>query len=226
MKTIYLVANWKSNKTVSEAKDWLSVISRQLSDITIPAHVTIILCAPFTISAFLQEEITKLHLPIQMGVQTVSSYPSGAYTGEVSAEMLKGLTEYVLIGHSERRRYFHETDEDLKNKSKQATLNGLKIIYCVEGVNQEIPKEAVAVLYEPQSAIGSGKTEDSTVSATICQTISEKNNHVPVLYGGSVTEKTLNGFLSQPAISGVAVGGASLKPEQFIELIKVFSSYV
>ena len=222
MKQFYLVANWKSNKTVPEAKEWILAFGHLLSDKKIPTNVTIILCAPFTVSALLQEEITTLHVPIHLGVQTISSYPSGAFTGEVSAQMVKGLVEYVLIGHSERRRYFHETDEELFNKSKEASDNGLKIIYCVEGADQAVPSEAVAVLYEPKSAIGSGISEDPIISAHMCEKISEKNNHVPVLYGGSVTEKTMNGFISQASISGVGVGGASLKPEQFIQLIEAF----
>lgn len=225
MKQLYLVANWKSNKTVEEAKEWVSVISHNFSDVKIPSHVSVILCAPFTVSAILQQEASTLALPMHLGVQTISSYPNGAYTGEISAQMVKGLADYVLIGHSERRRYFHESDAELLEKAKQAAGNGLNIIYCVENADQPVPTEAVAVLYEPQAAIGSGKSEDPAISNTMCKTISEKHSNVPVLYGGSVTEETVKGFIEQPYISGVGVGGASLDPVRFFHLIEAFSSY-
>jgi len=221
MKQYYLVLNWKSNKTIEDTKNWFI----QFPFRNKPDNLTIILCVPFTVLSTVKDEIRRRNLPIYVGVQTVSSFPNGAYTGEVSAEMLKGLAEYVLVGHSERRRYFHETDEELYKKSQEATKNGLKIIYCVEGVDQNIPGETAVVLYEPKSAIGSGKTEDPAFSEQIVREISQKNHNIPVLYGGSVTEKTMGGFLSQPSISGVGVGGASLKPEQCIQLIEAFASY-
>ncbi|KKT60807.1 MAG: Triosephosphate isomerase [Candidatus Gottesmanbacteria bacterium GW2011_GWA1_44_24b] len=221
MKQLYLVANWKSNKTVDEAKNWIFQFKFRKT----PDNLTIILCAPYTVLSLLKDEIEKAALPIFLGAQTISSFPNGAFTGEISAEMLKGLVEYVIIGHSERRRYFHETEEELQKKAQEAASRGLKIIYCVEGVNQRIPENAALVLYEPQTAIGSGKAEDPAISNQICREISEKNHDIPVLYGGSVTEATLPGFLSQPSISGVGVGKASLDPEQFLRLVEAVSSY-
>jgi len=225
MKTIYLVANWKSNKTVSEAKDWLSIVSRQLSAIKIPVHVTIILCVPFTVSAIFQEESNTLQMPIHLGVQNVSQFPSGAYTGEVSAQMLRGLVEYVIVGHSERRKYFNETDEMLVKKVEQAKSSGLKIIYCVENDLMSIPVDTDIIVYESFVVIGSGKPEDPATAEVMCHKLKEKNGGKPVLYGGSVTKETVKEFCAQPSIDGVIVGGASLKSEQFIQLIEAFSSY-
>jgi len=226
MKQLYLVANWKSNKTVSESLEWLHNFKLQVSDFVFHDQIVLILCVPFTVAAILQEELSKIVLPIHMGVQNVSSFSSGAYTGEVSAEMLTGITEYVIIGHSERRRYFNESDEDLFKKTEEAKNHGLLVIYCVENADQPIPESVDLVLYEPQTAIGSGKTEDPTISNEMCKEISIKHHDIPVLYGGSVTEETVQGIVSQENISGVGVGGASLKPDQFMRLIKAFSSYV
>jgi len=219
MKQLYLVANWKSNKTIDEARDWILQIQfREKPD---TAHV--ILCAPFTVLSVLKTEIEERKLPISLGAETVSTYPDGAYTGEISASMLKGLVEYVIIGHSERRRYFHETDEELTKKAEEAQKNGLKIIYCVEGLTQPIPEGVTMVLYEPKSAIGSGTNENSEISNTMCEELSKKNHGIPVLYGGSVTEKTIHEYVAAPSISGVGVGGASLNPEQFMMIIDAAS---
>ncbi len=224
MKPLYLMANWKSNKTIDEAMTWFSAIESHMAKRTLPDQVKIILCVPFTVSAILQEKIKKSNLPISLGVQNVSAFPSGAYTGEISAEMLKGLAEFVLIGHSERRRYFHETDEELFQKAKAAAASGLKTIYCVDAASVPIPDMPAMILYEPQSAIGSGNAEDPVVANSVCKQLLEKNQSIPVLYGGSVTEKTLKGFLTQPEISGVGVGGASLDPEKFLQMVDVMSS--
>jgi triosephosphate isomerase len=173
----------------------------------------------------LKEEIQKANLPIVLGAQTVSSFSSGAYTGEVSAQMLQGLVEYALIGHSERRRYFHENDETLSKKVMEAKKYGIKCIYGVEGIDQVIPVGTDMVLYEPPSAIGSGVVGNTEEVNTLCQKMSSLNNEIPFLYGGSVTEVTVKDFISKPSIFGVGVGGASLNPMQFAQLIDAMAAY-
>lgn len=225
MKTIYLVANWKSNKTVEEARSWLSDFSCELREFKTPLPLTVILSVPFTVSAVLQEEIKKLEMPIHLGVQNVSQFQSGAYTGEISAQMLEGLAEYVIIGHSERRKYLNETDEMLLKKVEQAKLSGLKIIYCVENDLMPIPDGVDIIVYESFAVIGSGKPEDPASADLMCRALKEKNGGKPVLYGGSVNKETMKEFCDQPSIDGVIVGGASLKPDQFMQLILAFASY-
>lgn len=221
MKQLYLVANWKSNKTVEEAQNWILQLKfSKKSD-----NLTIILCAPYTILAVLKYAIGQSQLPISLGAQTVSSFPNGAYTGEISAQMLKGLVEHVIIGHSERRKYFNENDTMLFEKTGQAKLANMKIIYCVENWNMFIPPGVSKIAYEPVTAIGSGKAEDPNTAEDVCRRLKEKHRGIPILYGGSVTSENIVMFLKQPSIDGALVGGASLDALQFAHLVDAVSSY-
>jgi triosephosphate isomerase len=224
MKQLYLVANWKSNKTVNESISWIRTIQFPISNIQLSNTCTIILCAPFTALAPLKGEIEKAKLPIHLGAQDISPFGKGSYTGEINADMLKGLIEYVLVGHSERRKYFHEKEEELSFEVLQAHSADFQIIYCIEEENTDVPASVDIIAYEPISAIGSGKAEDPDSANKVCKKIKQKNHQKPVLYGGSVTEKTIHGILSQPAIDGVLVGGASLDPEHFLRLVEAISS--
>ena len=221
MKQLYLVANWKSNKTVEEAQNWLLQLKfSKKSD-----NLTIILCAPYTTLAVLKYAIGQAQLPILLGAQTVSSFPNGAYTGEISAQMLKGLVEHIIIGHSERRKYFNENDAMLFEKTKQAKLVDMKVIYCVENWNVSIPPDVSKIAYEPPTAIGSGKAEDPNTAEAVCKRLKDQYRGIPILYGGSVTSENIVSFLKQPSIDGALVGGASLDTLQFARLVEAISSY-
>jgi len=134
MKMTYVVGNWKSNKTIREAIEWWDAFAALISaDQTIVSRaekrpVTVVLCAPLTVLPELKEHVAGVGLPIFLGAQDVSPFPEGAYTGEVSARMVKELADYVIIGHSERRRYFQETDSELEFETLQAQSAGLSTI--------------------------------------------------------------------------------------------------
>ena len=176
---------------------------------------------------------------------------SGAYTGEISPMMLKDTgVEYVILGHSERREYFNETDEKINEKIKKALETGLKPIVCVgekletreagktnellelqvtkafTGVDIDDPKNVV-IAYEPIWAIGTGKSADAKTAEEACGFIrsvlakvlsKELADEIRILYGGSVKESNITEYMAQPDVDGALVGGASLKPESFIEL--------
>ncbi len=224
MKHIFVAGNWKSNKTRSEADVWLREFKVQSLKFKVELQKTsIVLCVPFTLLSLLHDQIHQFQLPIQLGAQDVSPYPSGAYTGAVNARQLKELVDWVIIGHSERRKYFRETDIVLAQKVQQAKDAGLQIIYCVQDEHVIVPQGVDVISYEPPwaiSAVSNWKTQDPKVAGDVCAIIKKKNPDAVVLYGGSASAENVISFLSQPAIEGILSGGASLDAEKFYQLIQ------
>lgn len=213
MKKLLIAGNWKSNKTAREAIEWLG-------NFKLETQAPVVLFVPFTLLYPLKQEIDRLQIPIELGAQDVSPFPDGAYTGEVSARQIKDLADWVIIGHSERRKHFGETDEILEKKVSQARLAGLQIIYCVGDDVTVVPQGVDTVAYEPVWAIGTGKSDTPENANTVVGVIKAKT-HVPVvIYGGSVTPENVSLFVSQEGIDGVLPGGASLDPIKFATLIK------
>lgn len=203
-----------------EAIEWLHNFKLQT------VNFKLILCVPFTLLYPLKQEIDRLHLPIELGAQDVSPFPDGAYTGEVSARQIKEFADWVIIGHSERRKHFGETDEILEKKVSQARSVGLRIIYCVGDDIAVVPRGVDTVAYEPVWAIGTGKSDTPENANTVVGVIKAKT-HIPVvIYGGSVTPENVSSFVSQETIDGVLPGGASLDPEKFSQLITAASAVV
>jgi len=216
MKKLLIVGNWKSNKTILEAKKWLQEWNVQFPISNIQwRNATVVLCVPYTLLYPLKQEIDRLQIPIQLGAQDVSPFPDGAYTGEVSARQVREFAEWVIIGHSERRQHFGEADAMLAQKVDQAKKEGLKIIYCVQDEHIVVPQGIDVIAYEPVWAIGTGKSDTPENAQHV---IAAMNAGIR-LYGGSVTPENIRSYVEQPAIDGVLVGGASLDPEKFISLI-------
>ena len=210
MKKLLLAGNWKSNKTIEEAREWL----RQFI-----TNSPIVLCAPFTALSTLKQEIQKRQLPISLGAQNVSKFDDGPVTGEISARMIRELADWVIIGHSSRRSNFNESDEDLAIKVDKAKAAGLQIIFCVPDANTSVPPSADVVAYEPVWAIGTGKTDTPENADEVCEKLKEKVGNAMVIYGGSVTDKNVRSFVEKPNIDGVLPGAASLDPKTFARLI-------
>lgn len=188
---------------------------------SLPSHITVIVCP-----AYHHLGIFDGKLPFATGVQDLSPFDSGAYTGEVSAAMLGKHVQYALLGHSERRKNFAETDTFVADKVRQAMTNNIRPIVCVSDVTQVeslstlIPDFASKgmLLYEPLFAIGSGESDTPENANNTAETI-RQILPVPVLYGGSVVPENVNGFCTQEHLSGVGVGGASLDADKFLKLI-------
>ena len=176
---------------------------------------TIIICAPFTLLQFLHERARTFEL----GAQDVSPFGEGAYTGEVNAKQLKEFVTWIIIGHSERRKNFGETEDILKEKVAQAKNIGLKIIYCVPDENSTMPTGVDVIAYEPVWAIGTGKTDTPQNANRVVEVLKSKFS-IPVIYGGSVSPENVASFIAQPNIDGVLPGGASLDAVKFAELIQ------
>ncbi|OGH09734.1 MAG: hypothetical protein A2152_03940 [Candidatus Levybacteria bacterium RBG_16_35_6] len=218
MKKLLIVANWKSNKTHKEAKKWLTEFLNFKQQITNLENKEIIVCPSYTLLAFLKLFTSENNLAIKIGSQDLSSFSTGAHTGEVNSEQIKEFADFTIIGHSERRR-MGEGDEALKQKVEKAKESGLEIIYCVSDLNQVIPGGIEIVAYEPIFAIGSGNPDTPENAQKTAEMIKGKTGVKFVLYGGSVTSKNVDEFTKMEGIDGVLVGGASLDPVEFSKLI-------
>ena len=245
MRTPLIAGNWKMNTTVSEA---VELVHRMLGELNQIRNVEKVFCPPF-ISLTAVAEILE-GSSIKLGAQNMYFKDRGAYTGEVSPLMLADLCEYVIIGHSERRQYFNETDEIINKKIKAALEVGLKPILCVgeklgeseAGKTEQVVSRqlgsalaeldvlnGIVIAYEPVWAIGSSKSATGEQANETIGFIRQKvanlcgrvtAQNLRILYGGSVTAENISEFVKQVEIDGALVGGASLKAEQFISTIR------
>ena len=224
-----IVANWKCNPTtVKEAE---SIFQKTEKGIKNVKNVETIICPPFIYLSMTVSEDPG----IKTGGQDCYFEEKGAFTGEISPNMLKQIgCQYVIIGHSERRKYQEETDGMINKKIKSSLKAGLRPILCIDNIDQvkkgidglsQQDLENLVVAYEPIWAIGTGKAcgtpEAKEMSLVMKDILGDK---VPVLYGGSVSSQNAQCYIKEAGFNGLLVGGASLKPEEFIEIIKTVDS--
>lgn len=218
MKNIWIIANWKSNKTIAEALDWVSKVG---SKIPHAENIKVVVCPTFSCLSEVKKAVTVGNFPIMVGSQDISAFGIGAYTGEESAELVKDLISLSLIGHSERRENFSETDEIVSKKVDQAVRADILPLVCVQGSDTPVPEGVKLVAYEPTFAIGTGNPDTPENANQVANTLKEKYGlGVEILYGGSVTSTNIKSFINQENISGVLVGNASLDAEEFIKIVK------
>jgi triosephosphate isomerase (TIM) len=219
MKKLFIIANWKSNKTTEEANDWLQKLAN--GGLEQNENKVAVVCAPFTLLPLLKSYSDEVILPVAFGSEDVSPFDEGAYTGEVSADEVKEFADYAIIGHSERRNLFKEDDELLTKKVQMALKAGLTPIFCIQDENTFIPEGVTLVAYEPVAAIGSGHPDTPENAERVIKSVKEKNPKVQyVLYGGSVTPENIHTFTQSPSIDGALIGGASLDAQKYIQLIQ------
>jgi triosephosphate isomerase (TIM) len=249
MRKKVIAGNWKMNNDLSESQNLITRITSGLSNIK--TNCEVIICPPYTslseANSLIKNTIVKL------GAQNVYHKDNGAYTGEISPQMLKSVgCEYVIIGHSERRTIFKESNETINKKVKKSLDHGLKVIFCIgetleereQNITNDVVKKQVIeglqdidekeisnmiIAYEPVWAIGTGKVatpqQAQEVHNFIRKLIEDKYSSgtaesLTIQYGGSVKPDNAKELLSQPDIDGALVGGACLKADSFIEIIK------
>lgn len=238
-----IAANWKMNKTIEETGDFISSFFSMVKD---AADVDILIAPPFT-SLSVASRLLK-GTDIKLGAQNVFYEEKGAFTGEVSPAMLLSVNcSHVIIGHSERRHYFSETDEIVNKKIKTARKNNLNVILCIgeslkerednktfevlekqlSGSLKDVQMEGIDIAYEPIWAIGTGKTAapgQANEAHKFIRGWLRKNREgtegVRILYGGSVTPENIESLMAEPEVNGALVGGASLKPDSFAKIVK------
>ena len=245
MRVPMIAGNWKMNTTVSEAVKLVGEMRPLLDPIN---NVEKVVCPPFVSLTAVKE--TLKGSSVKLGAQNMYFEEKGAYTGEISSLMLSGLCEFVILGHSERRQYFGETNEVINKKVRAALKAGVKPILCVgeslaqyeagkteavvtdhvTGSLKDIPACASLVIaYEPVWAIGTGKAATSEqankIIGIVRKIVAKLYNdsfaqNLRILYGGSVTADNIADLMAQPEIDGGLVGGASLKVDAFTSIVK------
>lgn len=247
-RRIIIAGNWKMNKKIGEAIDLANSLKRSLYDIE---EVEMVICPPYTCLSDVKEVILETN--IKLGAQDCYWEKEGAFTGEVSADMLKDAgCDYVIIGHSERRQFFGETNETVNKKARAILKEGLKPIVCVgekleerkKGKTFDVVKDHVinslagltkeemlktVIAYEPVWAIGTGinatKDEAQEVHKYIRGLLGKMHGEetaksVRIQYGGSVKPDNIKELISQEDVDGALVGGASLKADSFVQIVK------
>ena len=248
MRKIIIAGNWKMNKNIAESIDLANSVKRAVYDI---GEVEIVLCPPFTSLSDVKEIIMDTN--VKLGGQDVYWEKEGAFTGEISCGMLKTIgCEYCIVGHSERRQFFGETNQTVNKKAKALLAEGLKPIVCVgekleerkKGRTFDVVKDHVenslagiskedilnvVIAYEPVWAIGTGvnatKEQAQEVHKYIRGLLAKMYDDrtagsIRIQYGGSVKPENIKELISEDDVDGALVGGASLKADSFVGIIK------
>ena len=247
MKNYLIAGNWKMNKTASEAKDFLDQLNTRLLN---PIKSEVLVCPPFTALASARKHLGSV---IKLGAQNVHPEVHGAFTGEISISMLTDLgLSYVIVGHSERRTIFGETDRFVNEKVRALLASPLNPILCVgesleerktnktfEVIGRELEHGLqnvsatdagrLTIAYEPIWAIGTGETATPEIAQSVHHFIREwlkthfnaqVSDAIRLLYGGSLKASNAHDLLSQEDIDGGLIGGASLKVDDFLAIIR------
>ena len=244
----FIAGNWKMNNTAAQAVELINGINAQIAGET---SVDVAVCPTFTALDASSKALAGSN--VKLGAQNMYTKASGAYTGEISADMLKEFNcAYVILGHSERREYFKDTDEFINEKVKAVLANGMKPILCVgekleereagntiavvskqtsEGMAGLSAEDAqkVVIAYEPVWAIGTGKTATPAMAQEVHAEIrkvladlfgAEAAENIQILYGGSMKPENADDLLKEKDIDGGLIGGAALKADSFVALVK------
>jgi triosephosphate isomerase len=243
MPDLVVAGNWKMNTTVSEAVALAAGVRDGAASVS---GVELVLCPPFVSLAAVSDVVKGS--AVKVGAQNMHFEDSGAFTGEVSPGMLQGLCDYVILGHSERRQMFAETDETVNSKIKAAQAAGLKPIMCVgetlekreagkasdiisgqvrAGLDGITDTSGLIVAYEPIWAIGTGQSATPETAAeimggaileTLRSLFATSADNIPLLYGGSMNAGNAGDYAAQDCIHGGLVGGAALQAESFLQV--------
>ncbi|HIJ78252.1 MAG: triose-phosphate isomerase [Desulfobulbaceae bacterium] len=225
--TKYLLANWKSHKSLAQAESWLHEFSRLYR----PTEGLKVIIAPAMVHlAPLRQLLNNPAMPeLALASQDLSPFPLGSYTGAVAAEMVRGLVDFAILGHSERRRYFHETNQDVANKVSEARAAAIQPIVCLDrpyaraqlAALDEADLKGLLIGYGPVEAIGVDIPPSPEKVGKVIAELQAMAPDAAILYGGSITAENAADYLGLAGVAGLMVGTASLAAEEFARICAI-----
>lgn len=218
-KELWLIANWKSNKNLAEALDWVSRVGPKIN---LKENIKVVICPQFEVLEEVKKAIQVGGWQLAVGSQDLSPFGPGAYTGEEAAQTLSEFVSLAILGHSERRQNFGETDEMVAQKVEQAKKASIIPLVCIQGKETPVPNDCWLVAYEPIFAIGTDNPDTPQNANEVAMDLKQKYGSVlEVLYGGSISAENCQAFVKQDSISGLLIGHKSLDAEEFIQIINL-----
>lgn len=226
-----VVANHKANLKWQDVSNWVEEVVKGAADFA----GTIVLCPTSPFIGAVAQKINEAKIQISVGIQDISAFPEGAYTGAVAASQIAGLCEFAIVGHSEEKKYFSETEEVSIKKLNMVLDAGITPILCVKDPDQlhqyvklepqiQNKSDQIVFVYEPPEAISGGgdyNAQDTEFANEQAKSFKEIiGKQILVIYGGSINPENAEAFFSSEHLSGGLVGQASLDPQKFIGILK------
>jgi triosephosphate isomerase len=222
----FVIGNWKCHKSLVDARSWFDAFAGLYQPIP---DVSVILAPPFICMDGISQYVRGLGLKgVSLAAQDISPFPKGAYTGAVAADMVKGMVEYVIVGHSDRRRYFHEMTQDIVNKVGEAVDAGLTPIVCVDEPSfisqlsplKECDCEKMIIAYGPVDALNFRIPQSPEGVVKTVAEIARFYPHRSIVYGGSIDPENAGQYVNLPGLAGLFIGAASLDANSFAAICK------
>ena len=230
--SLLVVGNWKCNKSIDQARSWFDQFRRGYHPV---AGVEVVIAPPLLLLAQLAEYAEQTRIEnFSLAAQDISPFPLGSYTGATAADMVKPFCRYVIVGHWERRNYFHETSLDAVNKVSEAADASLIPIICVDETNAmsqltalgDIDCDKLVVGYTPVDGTSYREPQSPEKIAEVAGYIAQVYPARPIIYGGGVELRNHQRYISIDGISGLFLGAASLDPDSFLKIVEAMQQRV
>jgi len=243
MRRPLVIANWKMNTNISDAVILATAVRDGVEKIS---NIEVVICPPVIWLTEFSQIIHKNIGHISLGAQNISHISGGSYTGEISASMVRDIAKYVIVGHSERRKHYLESNEIISRKTSIALDSGLTPVVCVgeekkdegslsklvtelqeslSGISKK-ERENIVIAYEPVWAVGADQPAEASHVVKVITALREVLSPLTaVIYGGDVNTSNVYNFVSRPEIDGVLVGRASLSSSDFVQICRIVSEY-
>lgn len=209
---------------MQQSIEWIEAVGPQLEK---NENIVVGFCPRFSVLSEVSTRVKAGNYPILVGSQNISPFLEGAYTGEEPISLIKEMISFSIIGHSERRTHFSETDEIVAEKVKRAKEASISPVVCVQNAETPVPANSELVAYEPVFAIGTGVADTPENAEKVSKQLRDMHGgELHILYGGSVNKNNCASFVSQENINGLLIGKASMDPQEFMAIVNACSVVV